>query len=176
MNKELGDAVSRIADSLSPLGAVARIVAEGCAARLEMRRLTLEGKQIEAEQLERTARIDNRQANVTEILQTMRREVAKGERNAKKYRDCFTNLQRDYLRPGATTMEKEMSASLMRDMADILSGSHTRDGGVLTGHIHEVLNGAGALDPRQSSSRQGAPKQRSAGRRAGTASAVAERS
>lgn len=159
MDKDLGDAVSRIADSLSPLGAVARIVAEGCAARLEMRRLTLEGKQIEAEQQECVARLNNRQANVTEILERMRREAAESERTAKRYRACFSNLQRDYLRPGATVTEKEMAASLMRDIADILSGSHSRDGQVLTGHIHEVLNGAGALDPRQSSSHRHAPKQ-----------------
>jgi len=51
------DAVSRVADSLSPLGAAARIFAESCALAVDLRELSLESRRID----------DSREVTLTQL-------------------------------------------------------------------------------------------------------------
>jgi hypothetical protein len=60
-----GDAVARIADTLSPLGAAARIVAESGAIAVQMRQLGLEGKRVEAEKIATIMRLQHRHVAVS---------------------------------------------------------------------------------------------------------------
>jgi hypothetical protein len=143
------DAVSKIADCLSPLGAVARIAAEAGAVTVEMRRLSLEGRQIEADRLESMARLENRRSDASHTIAAMRRTADDYERTAKRFRACFTNMERKICEPGISPEMVEVFGILMRDIAAQLVDNTATGGQLITGQIHEILNGEGALDPRR---------------------------
>src|SRR5262245_19380286 len=90
-----GDDVARIAETLSPLGAVARIVAEVGATKVEMERLTQEGKQIEADRMEALLRLKHRKVTVSKTIHEMHRIVTATELNARNLRQSITNTVRD---------------------------------------------------------------------------------
>jgi hypothetical protein len=149
-----GDAVARIADTLSPLGATARIVAESGAIAVQLRQLGLEGRRVEAEKIETITRLQHRHVAVGSALNEMRRTVDATERNAQNLRQTITNVQREILRPGVSIVEKEIYGDIMKDATAQLVQNHTVGGSALNGHIHEVLNGAGAMASRSSGGRR----------------------
>jgi hypothetical protein len=158
-----GDAVSKIADCLSPLGAAARIVAEAGAVTVELRRLSLEGRQIEADRLESMARLGNRRSDASHTIGAMRQTADGNERTAQRFRACITNMERKICEPGISLEMMEVFGNLMRDFAAQLVDNTAKGGQVLTGQIHEILNGEGALDPRQPRpSRLGRPQEQGA--------------
>jgi hypothetical protein len=140
-----GDAVARIAETLNPLGAAARIVAEAGAVGVELRRLSLEGRRIEADGLEALLRLENRRAAVGETIHDMHRTVDATESNARELRRCIANAQREILKRGVSVVEKEIYRDILSDFTARLVDNHTSGGHALTEHIHETLNGAGAL-------------------------------
>ena len=147
-----GDTVARVAESLHPLGPVARMVTEAAAMGVELRRLTLQGRQIEADRLVGLARLENRQIEAGATIQDMHLTVANHERTARGLRQCLVNLQRDILKPGLSRWQQELYGDLMRDVMAQLNTNHAIGGQTLTGNIHEILNGAGALTPGTSGS------------------------
>ncbi|HST84410.1 MAG TPA: hypothetical protein VLL08_21915 [Kineosporiaceae bacterium] len=142
-----GDTVARVAESLHPLGPIARMVTEAAAMGVELRRLTLQGHQIEADRLVGLARLENRQIEAGATIQGMHRTVANHERTARELRQCLVNLQRDMLKSGLSRWQQELYGDLMRDVMAQLNANHAIGGQTLTGNIHEILNGEGALAP-----------------------------
>jgi hypothetical protein len=142
-----GDAVARIAGTLSPLGAAARIVAEAGAVGVELRRLTLAGRSAEAGRLEEMLRLEHRRAAVGETIRDLHETVSATEPTARRLRECIENAQREVLRRGVPVAEKEIYRDILRDFTARLIGNRTGGGHVLTGHIREVLNGTGAPAP-----------------------------
>ena len=139
-----GDAVARIADTLSPLGAAARIVAESGAIAVQLRRLGLEGRRAEAERIATLTRLEHRHAAVGATLHAMHRTVDATERNARDLRMYIANAQRAILKPGVPTIDKEIYRDILKDATAQLVANHRAGGSELTEQIHEVLNGAGA--------------------------------
>jgi hypothetical protein len=123
------------------------MVTEAAAMGVELRRLTLQGQQIEADRLVGLARLENRQIEAGATIQGMHRTVATHERTARELRQCLINLQRDLLKPGVGRWQQELYGDLMREVMSQLNANHAIGGQTLTGNIHEILNGEGALAP-----------------------------
>lgn len=143
-----GDAVGRIAETLNPLGAAARVVAEAGAVGAELRRLALEGRQIEADRLEALLRLEDRRVAAGETIHDMHRIVDDTEHNARQLRQCIANAQREILARGVSVAEKEIYCDILKDLTAALVHNHASSGHALTGHIHEILNGAEAPAPK----------------------------
>ena len=154
-----GDAVARIAETLSPLGATARVVAEAGAVGVQLRRLSLEGKRLESERMQALAHLEDRRATVGATIKAMHRAIDGTERNAQRFRASIANMQREVVKKGVSIIEKEIYRDILSDLTAQLVTTHADGGNALTGHIHEVLNGEGALPPRSGNSNR--PRQRS---------------
>ena len=151
-----GDAVARVADSLSPLGAAARIVAESCALvvdmreiNLEQRRLELDGRRVDNDRDARLAVLADRRAAVTTALRQIRSDLRHAEVSARDLRETLKTLHRDL--NGARSADKALYAQLMETVTQALVTHHTAQGGALAGQIDNVLNGEGAVALARSS-------------------------
>lgn len=144
-----GDVVSKVADCLSPLGAAARIMAEAGAVTVELRRLSLEGRQIEADRLESVARLDHRRSDVSHTIAAMRQTADENALTAKRLRKSMANMERILCEPGLPLPVLEFYGAVMRDVMAELADNTVNGGQVLNVQIHEILNGEGALDPRR---------------------------
>jgi hypothetical protein len=157
-----GEAVSRLADSLSPLGAAARVFAESCACIAEMRRLNLEGRRIDADKTERLAGLENRRVAVGAALRDMHDQVGYAELSAQSLRGCIENMQRALVNPRVSIAEKKLLVETLRFFTSDLVNQHSVGGDKLVSAIDVVLNGAGAAAPPRPSI--GAGQQNSAQR------------
>lgn len=158
-----GDAVARIADTLSPLGAAARIVAETGAIAVQLRKLGLEGRRVEAESLATLARLRYRHAEAGSTLQAMHKTVDGTERNARGLRQCIAAAQREMFKPNVSMIEKEFYRDLLKESASLLIDNHAVGGDVLTDHIHEVLNGSESASAGRNQNRSETPRRRGGG-------------
>jgi hypothetical protein len=144
-----GEAVARVAETLSPLGAAARIVAEVTATGVELRRLSLEGKQIEADKMVALLRLEHRHVTVGKTIHEMHRTVTATEINARQMRDVIARAQRAMFQRGVSLAEKEMYRDILETYSARLIDNHVGGGNILTDQIDKVLNGDGALGPNQ---------------------------
>lgn len=142
-----GDAVSRLADSLSPLGAAARVIAESCACITEMRRLNLEGRRIEADKAERLVGLEDRRVAVGATLRGMHNRIGHAELSAKDLRSCIKDTQRKLVKPGVSIEEKQLYVEALRILTSDLVNQHSAEGDELVRSIDAVLNGSGAGAP-----------------------------
>ncbi|TDB73872.1 hypothetical protein, partial [Micromonospora sp. KC721] len=137
-----GTAVARVAESLSPLGAIARIVAESTACAVTMKELDVAGRRIDATTEVALTRLENRRKDAAASLHELRRQVGRSDLTAEALRQCIRNMRRALGRPGTTVAEAQVYAELIRDFGDDLLRHHSQQGNqVLTG-IDMVLNGA----------------------------------
>ncbi|TDB74756.1 hypothetical protein [Micromonospora sp. KC723] len=137
-----GTAVARIAESLSPLGTIARIVAESTACAVTMKELDVAGRRIDATTEVTLTRLENRRKDAAASLYELRRQVGRSDLTAEALRQCIRNMRRALGRPGTTVGEAQVYAELIRDFGDDLLRHHSQQGDqVLTG-IDLVLNGA----------------------------------
>jgi hypothetical protein len=144
-----GDVVARVAETLSPLGAAARVAAEICATRVEMRRLSLEGNKIEAAKMEAVLRLEHRDVAVGKSIHEMRRTVTATEVNAKQIRAGIAAAQRAIFQRNISLREKEVYKEFCDMQMKGLIENHVGGGNMLTDQIDKVLNGDGALGPNQ---------------------------
>ena len=97
-----GAAVSRIAESLSPLGAAGRHVAESYVLNAEMRRIAREDAQDKEIKL---ALLERRREESSATLRQMRQELGRADKSAQVLRECMADMQRRIGRPGLTPEE-----------------------------------------------------------------------
>lgn len=152
-----GHAVSRLAESLSPLGAAARIFAESCACITKMRRLNLEGRRIEANKAERLVSLEDRRVTVAATLSSMHTRVGQAELNARGMRQCIDNMQRTLVEPNVPLEDKQLCLEALRICTTNLVNQHSTHGDELVRTIDSVLNGAA---PRNTPRRSGQTRQR----------------
>src|SRR5689334_10075648 len=100
-------AVARIAETISPLGTVARIVAEVAATKVELRRLAEEGKQIEADRMTELLRLKHRKQTAGQSINAMNRMVALTEVESKRFRHALANAEKAVFERGVSLAEKE---------------------------------------------------------------------
>ncbi|MGH3933094.1 MAG: hypothetical protein ACRDTF_24325 [Pseudonocardiaceae bacterium] len=109
-----GDAVARLADTLSPFGAAARIIAESTACIAEMRRLNLEGRTIEANKTERLVWLEDRRTAVGAALRGMHKQVGHAELSARTLRSSIENMQRELVKPKVPIAAKQLLVETLR--------------------------------------------------------------
>ena len=158
-----GDAVARVAESLSPLGAFARVIAESTACAVTMKELDVKGRRIDADTEVALARLENRRNDASASLRELRRQVGRTDLTAEALRQCIRNMQRAVGRPGTTVAEAQVYAELIHGFSADLLNHHAQQGDqVLTG-IDMVLNGR----PGGRGGAPGRPRPRDGGVRGG---------
>ncbi len=154
-----GDAVARVVESLSPLGAAARMIAESTACAVAMKELDVAGRRIDADTEVTLARLENRRNDAAASLQELRRQVGRTDLTAEALRKCIRNMQQALGRRGTTAAEARVYAELIHGFSADLLNHHSQQGNqVLTG-IDMVLNGENrpgrAAAPRTGRGRSG---------------------
>ncbi len=139
-----GDAVARVAKSLSPLGGAARIVAESCACLVTMRELELEEHKVQGGTKIQLAKLANRRAEASAALRNMRDRVGQAELSAQDLRRCIVDMQRELVKPRVPLTEKKLYNESIRIFTTALLNQHSQQGNELVCIIDSVLNGAGA--------------------------------
>lgn len=160
-----GDAVARVAETLSPFSAAARAVTEVAAVAVQVRELQLEGKRIEAEQMEALLQLKHRHSHVNGSLQDMHRTVNRTDVIAREHLALIGAAQKKIL-ADVPAADKEIYLRLIEMHSTTLTTNHVQGGSMLTAQIHEVLNGDGAVGPNRSRpSSPGGPGSGNPGRR-----------
>lgn len=139
-----GEAVSRIAESLSPLGAAGRIVAESYALVTEMRRINLEKSQAADDKEIKLALLERRRRESSATLRQMRVELGRADESARALRDCMVNMQRETVKPGLELEERRAYIDLTQHFTTMLVQHHAELTGGVGVVVDKVLNGAGA--------------------------------
>jgi hypothetical protein len=139
-----GEAVARIADSLSPLGAAGRIVAESYALVTEMRRINLEKSQAADDKELKLALLERRRQESSATLQQMRKELGRADASARALRECMVNMQRETVKPGLDLEERRAYMDLTQHFTTMLVQHHAELTGGVGAVVDKVLNGAGA--------------------------------
>ncbi|HKS48558.1 MAG TPA: hypothetical protein VJT49_26290 [Amycolatopsis sp.] len=157
-----GEAVSRIADSLSPLGAAGRIIAESYALVTEMRRINLEKTQAADAKEVTLALLERRRQESSATLHQMQQELGRADLSAQALRQCMVNMQLETVKPGLPLAERRAYIELTQHFTTMLVQHHSDLTGGVAVVIDKVLNGPGAtaLAPasRDSGSRKPAPR------------------
>lgn len=139
-----GEAVSRIAESLNPLGAAGRIIAESYALTTEMRRINLERTQAADDKEIVLALLDQRRRESSSSLQQMQHKLGQDDITAQALRECMVNMQRETVKPGLPPEVLIAFVDLTKDFTTRLVQHHTEQAGELTLSLDNLLNGAGA--------------------------------
>ncbi|GAA4523689.1 hypothetical protein [Amycolatopsis samaneae] len=169
-----GDAVSRIAESLSPLGAAGRVIAESYALVTEMRRINLEKTQTADAKEITLARLEQRRQESSATLHQMQGELGRADISARSLRECMVNMQRETVKPGLPLAERRAYIDLTQHFTTMLVQHHADLTGGVAVVVDKVLNGSGAAalappsrgsEPRKSVPRNGS-RQQAAGRKA----------
>ncbi len=150
------ESVSRIAESLSPLGEAGRHVAESYALNAEMRRLDLERTRAADDKEVKLKLLDQRRRESSASLRQMRKNLGRADASAAALRECMVNMQRETVRPGLPPAERRAYLDLTRHFTTALVQHHADLTGGVAQVIDKVLNGSGAqaLNPvRQGRSR-----------------------
>jgi hypothetical protein len=137
-----GEAVSRVAEALSPLGAAARIVAESCALVVEMREINLEGRRVENDKEVKLTALANRRAESSAALREMRSRLGNADVSAQSLRQALMDMQRQMVK--GSLEEKKLYKELIQTITTALVSHHAEQGGALVGAIDAVLNGSGS--------------------------------
>ncbi|OXM64163.1 hypothetical protein CF165_27910 [Amycolatopsis vastitatis] len=157
-----GNAVSQLAESLNPLGAAARAVAEVSACITEMGRLKVESKRIDADSGERLTALADRRAAVGAALREMRNSGALAGVNARGLLECIAKEQQ-HLVQATSFDEQQLHANLVEVLGKLLVSETASGRAGLGDHIDKVLNGSGAPDGGRPRNRK--PQGRGNGRR-----------
>ena len=156
-----GEAVARVTESLNPLGAIGRMIAESTACAVALKELDVAGRRIDAETEVALTRLANRRQDSAASLRQLRQQAGGIELTAQQLRQCIRNMQAALARPRTTVEEAQVYAALIRGFSDELLSHHNQQGNQVLSGIDRVLNG-----------RDGGPPVRSVApspRRAGTA-------
>jgi hypothetical protein len=137
-----GEAVSRVAEALSPLGAAARIVAESCALVVEMREINLEGRRVANDKEVKLTALANRRAESSAALREMRSRLGNADVSAQSLRQSLMDMQREMVK--GSLEEKKLYKELIQTITTALVSHHAEQGGALVGAIDAVLNGSGS--------------------------------
>lgn len=138
-----GETISRVAETLSPLGAAAKVVAELSACVSEMGRLKVEGKRIAADNGAQLAVIDARKAAVRETFRSLRDSSELNGVTAQGLLQAMSQAQRDLVR-AATSDEQQRHQDLVKMLGNMLVTLNTEGRARLSIDIDNTLNGAGA--------------------------------
>lgn len=139
-----GDAVSRVADSLSPFGAAARIVTQSCALAIELRQLSLESKRIDHGTEVAVRSLEDRRALSTSALRQLRSELSGGKVNTQSLRQMIVAAQREMTKQGLHHEDRVLWAQIIQTYGPLLVDHTAASGNVLVGAIDAVLNGSGS--------------------------------
>jgi hypothetical protein len=147
-----GDAVSRIANALNPLGAAGRVIAESYALATEMRRINLEKTQAADAKEITLALLDRRRQESSATLHQMQQELGRADLSAQALRQCMVNMQLETVKPGLHLAERRAYIDLTEHFTTMLVQHHSDLTGGVAAVIDKVLNGSGAatLGPRDS--------------------------
>ncbi|MBV1852858.1 hypothetical protein [Catellatospora tritici] len=159
-----GEAVSRIAESLSPLGAAARIVAESYALVAEMRRINLEKVQVADDKEIKLALLDQRRRESSATLRQMRQELGRADDSAKALRECMVNMQRETVKPGVASEDRRAYLELTQHFTTMLVQHHADLTGGVASVVDKVLNGSGAAALAPTPREQGSGPAQNGGR------------
>jgi hypothetical protein len=158
-----GEAVSRIADSLSPLGAAGRIVAESYALVTEMRRINLEKSQAADDKEIELALLERRRRESSATLRQMQQELGQADASARALRQCMVNMQLETVKPGLPLEDRRAYIELTQHFTTMLVQHHSDLTGGVAVVVDKVLNGSGAAAlapaPRNPGPRQPGPRQ-----------------
>jgi len=136
------DAVSRVAESLSPLGAASRIVAESYTCLIAMREINLEGRKVENDKQLQLAQLSHRRAKASAALRQMQNRVGQAELTAQNMRQCIVDMQKALVKPDTSLAQKKIFLQAIRDFGHILLQQHCQQGNELVRQIDSVLNGS----------------------------------
>jgi hypothetical protein len=142
-----GDAVSRVAESLSPLGAASRIVAESYTCLIAMREINLEGRRVENDKQLQLAKLSSRRTEASAALREMQNRVGQAELTAQDMRQCIVNMQKELVKPDTSLAQKKVFLEAIRNFGDILLKQHSQQGNELVRQIDSVLNGSDSVGP-----------------------------
>ncbi|MDX8048618.1 hypothetical protein SK571_04445 [Lentzea sp. BCCO 10_0798] len=137
------DALSRVAEQLTPLGAAGRCVAETYALTTEIRRVH-EAKAVDDREI-RLAVLDQRRRESTATLRGMQKELGRAGKSAAALRECMVNMQRATVRPGLELAERRAYIDLTQHFTTMLVQHHSELTGGVADVIDKVLNGSGAV-------------------------------
>lgn len=166
-----GETVSRIAESLNPLGVAARLVAESYALTTEMRRINPEKSQAADSKEITLALLDQRRRESSATLRQQQQELGQADTSAQSLRECMVNMQRETVKPGLAAEERIAYVELTKHFTTMLVQHHTEQAGGLAVALDRLLNGTGAtaLAPasRNARSQQSTAQRQRPGRRDG---------
>ncbi|MEV6711450.1 hypothetical protein AB0M48_05320 [Lentzea sp. NPDC051208] len=137
------DALSRVAEQLTPLGPAGRCVAETYALATEIRRVH-ESKAVDDRDI-RLAVLDQRRRESTATLRGMQKELGRAGKSAAALRECMVNMQRATVRPGLELAERRAYIDLTQHFTTMLVQHHSELTGGVADVIDKVLNGSGAV-------------------------------
>lgn len=139
---KFSESVSRIADSLKPLGDAGRCVAEQYALATEIRRINLE-KAVHDKEV-KLAVLDQRRRESTATLRHVQKELGRADRSASALRECMVNMQRETVKPGLALAERRAYIELTQHFTTMLVQHHSDLTGGVADVVDKVLNGSGA--------------------------------
>lgn len=143
-NLVFGEEVSRIADSLRPLGRAGRVVAESYALNAEIRRIELDETRAADDKQVRLAVLERRRQESSATLRQMQRELGRAEATTQHLRQCMVNMQLEVVKPGLALEERRYYLELTQHFTTVLVQHHAGLTGGVAGVIDSVLNGSGA--------------------------------
>jgi hypothetical protein len=143
------ETVVRMAQALHPLGPAAQMVAETCALGIELKRLSLEGKQLEADRIEGLARLDERRASVDASFGLAREQLAASRAKGEEVSDALRAVQRRFVDPRTPLDEKRMCVEMLPVLARELTNHTEVEGKIVNKHTDDVLNGRGGAGPQR---------------------------
>jgi hypothetical protein len=164
-NVGFGDAVSRVAESLEPLGAAARPVAEMYALDAEMRRIRLDETQAADAKEIKLKVLDQRRRESSASLRQMRQHLGRADGSAMALRECMVNMQRETVKPGLPLAERRAYIELTQHFTTMLVQHHSDLTGGVADVIDKVLNGSGAAALAPAGSRRAPQSGRARGKR-----------
>lgn len=139
-----GEAVSHIAESLNPLGAASRIIAETYALTTEMRRINLEKTQTADDKELALAVLDQRRRESSATLRRKQEELGHAEISAQQLRECMVRMQRATIKPGLSPEALSAYVELTKDFTAQLVQHHKDQAGESTISLDRLLNGPSA--------------------------------
>ncbi len=135
-----GEAVARVTESLNPLGAIGKVIAESTACAVALKELDVAGRRIDAETEVALTRLANRRQDSAASLRQLRQQAGGIELTAQQLRQCIRNMQAALARPRTTVEEAQVYAALIRGFSDELLSHHNQQGNQVLSGIDRVLN------------------------------------
>ncbi len=143
------NSVAQVAQALHPLGPAAQMVAEACALRIELKQLSLQGKQLEADQIRSLAELDERRSSVDASFGLVREQLAASRARDEVFSHALRDVQQRFVDPRTPMDEKRMCMELLPMLAHELAEQTEKEGKIVNKHNDDVLNGRSAPKPRR---------------------------